>query len=182
MKNLFLSLTPLSLAATVLFTGLYHLSASKVILALAITCGTLLYHLAMRLFVGLTIHGIFRNRMNHTLWWFRQKAWEPKLYALLRVQKWKKHVPTFAPHTFQIEAHTTAELLGATCQAEVVHEVIMLLSFLPVVASVWFDELVVFLITSAVAALIDAVFVAVQRYNRPRMVHLAMRESKRSKK
>ena len=54
-----------------------------------------------------------------------------------------------------------------------VHETIAVLSFLPLVAVYWFGNFSVFLITSVLSALIDLMFVIMQRYNRPRVVRLA---------
>ena len=62
------------------------------------------------------------------------------------------------------------------CQAEIVHEVIIIFSFLPVLASYWFGSFAVFMITSIGAAAFDLMFVMIQRYNRPRIVKLAERE------
>lgn len=56
--------------------------------------------------------------------------------------------------------------------AELVHEIIVVLSFVPILASIPFGGLVVFVITSVLAACFDAIFIAIQRYNRPRIVKL----------
>ena len=52
------------------------------------------------------------------------------------------------------------------------HETIVVLSFVPIVAGVWFGEYPVFVITSALAAMLDLMFVMVQRYNRQRVIKL----------
>ncbi len=168
-----------SLAALCALGIAYAYIENAVMYALAITAGTVFYHFAMRLAVGYAIHGIFRNRMRGTLWWFRERAFEPALYRLLRVRRWKGRVPTYVPGFFAVSERTTDQLIGATCQAEVVHEVIMVLSFVPLLFIVWFGEPVVFVLTSVGAALLDAVFVMVQRFNRPRLVKLAEREARR---
>lgn len=68
-------------------------------------------------------------------------------------------------------------VIRATCQAEVVHEIIIIVSFIPVVFSLWVGALPVFIITSFFgAAVCDLVFVVLQRYNRPRLIRL--REAK----
>lgn len=57
------------------------------------------------------------------------------------------------------------------CQAELVHETIVVLSFVPIIPSVLvFGDLPVFIITSLAAAIIDVTFVIIQRYNRPRII------------
>lgn len=62
------------------------------------------------------------------------------------------------------------------CQAELVHEVNVILSFLPVVFSYWFGALAVFIVTSLLAALFDMIFVIMQRYNRPRILRLIQKK------
>lgn len=64
------------------------------------------------------------------------------------------------------------EIAQASCQAELVHEAIILLSFVPIVFSTWFGVTTVFIITSALAALFDMTFVIIQRYSRPRIIRL----------
>lgn len=87
-------------------------------------------------------------------------------------KKWKKWVPVFNPKDYDLKNNSIAEIIQVTCQAEVVHEIIMILSFVPVIFSVWFGAAEVFLITSCVAFLIDSIFVVLQRYNRPRLMRL----------
>lgn len=62
------------------------------------------------------------------------------------------------------------------CKAELVHETIALLSFLPVAAGIWFGAYPVFIITSVLAAMCDMMFVVMQRYNRQRVMKLVNRE------
>ena len=58
------------------------------------------------------------------------------------------------------------------CGAEIVHETIMVLSFLPLLVVSFFGALPVFLTTSVLASLYDGIFVMAQRYNRPRLVRI----------
>lgn len=104
--------------------------------------------------------------------WFREKSFEPKLYSMIQVKKWKKWLPSFNPQDFQIQKHSLPELIQITCQAEIVHEIIMALSFVPVLFSVCFGAIEVFFITSLLSFLFDGVFVIIQRYNRPRLTRL----------
>ena len=65
------------------------------------------------------------------------------------------------------------------CGAEIVHEVNVVVSFVPVVLSVIVPVLrstvLVFVLTSVAAAIFDMLFVIIQRYNRPRMLKLMRR-------
>ena len=150
----------------------YSLTNNHLWLSIAITSGTTFYHFAMRLSVGYIIDAKFHNRMDYTRKWFRQKSFEPELYKRIRVKKWKKRLPTFHPETFQLEKNSAADIIQATCQSEIVHEVIMVLSFVPVLLSVWLGSVEIFLITSVISFLFDGTFVILQRYNRPRLMRL----------
>ena len=172
MKKKMISATVLFLIGLLVSAWTYRLTGNGVLFSLAVTFGTAFYHFAVRLAVGLGIDARYHNRMDYTKKWFREKPFEPKLYEKMRVKRWKKHLPTFTPREFDLKSRSLEEVAQATCQAEVVHEVNMPLSFVPVLFSVWFGSLGVFLLTSCAAFLFDGIFVIMQRYNRPRLIRL----------
>ena len=153
----------------------YYFVRKSVLLTLEITFGTCFYHFAMRLIVGHGIDGIFHNKMNYNRWWFKERKFEMKFYNFLRVKKWKKLLPTYNPEYYDVRKHSVEEIIGVTCQAEIVHEVNMILSFVPVIFTIWFGSLAAFLITSSVAFCFDGIFVILQRFNRPRLRRLLKR-------
>ena len=132
----------------------------------------------MRLLVGLAYDVGRNNRADYCKPWFRQKTFEPKLYETLRVKSWKGKMPTYEGDLFDPRKHSWDEIAQAMCQAELVHETIAVLSFLPLFAVRRFGSFGVFLITSVLSALLDLMFVTMQRYNRPRVVRLAERQNK----
>lgn len=170
-KKMFLT-TIVSLVGMVASGAIYSFTGNRVIFSLAITFGTFFYHLAIRLAAGYLIDAKFHNHMDYTKGWFKERAFEPKLYKKLKVKKWKKRFPTFNPQDFQLENRSVEEIVQVTCQSEIVHEVNMGLSFVPVIFSVWFGSFAVFVITSLLACLYDSVFVIMQRFNRPRLMRL----------
>ena len=142
---------------------------------ITISVGVTLYHFAMRLAVGTVVDRIMKNRANHKNVWFREKRFENKLYKLLRVRRWQKYIPTYDPDTFDTSKRTIKEIIGATCQAEIVHEVIMAFSLLPIALIPFLGATAAFVITSVLSMLIDSAFVILQRYNRPRLVRVMTR-------
>lgn len=146
----------------------------------AITMGTFFYHFAMRMFVG-AAWCPFQKAIDPASPWFREKAWEAALYKRLRVKSWKHILPTYDPASFDITKHTPEELLVAMCHSERVHETIVLLSFVPLVGTIWFGAFPAFLITSLLSAAFDLSFVILQRYNRPRMTVLMKRQKRQSR-
>lgn len=171
-------ITIISFVLMLITAGLFHWFGSDIYLTLAITCGTITYHLGMRLLVGLLYNFGMRNRADYTKKWYQIHSWENKLYQFLHVKAWKDKMPTYNPEWYSIKKHTWNEIAQVMCQAELVHETNMVLSFLPLIAAKWFGAFSVFFITSAGGALLDCVFVIMQRYNRARIVKLALREKK----
>ena len=151
---------------------LYSLFSLPFILTVAITLGTASYHFIMRLLVGYSIHAILKNKINHKRWWFKEKRFEKGLYKFLKVKVWKGKMPTFSPRTFSLKDNSFEFILGASCQAEIVHEVIAVLSFLPIALIPIFNSPVAFILTSVLSAFFDLSFAVIQRYNRPRILSL----------
>lgn len=176
-KNMLL-ITLLSLAGLLLSGAVYYFTKNPVLFPFAVTSGTIFYHLAARLAVGGLVNAKYHNRMDHTKPWFAEKAFERKLYQLFRVRKWKRYLPTYTPENFDLARCGAEEIVQTTCQSEVVHEINMVLSFVPVVFTVWFGSFWVFLITSCAAFLFDGIFVVMQRYNRPRLLRLMKRQTR----
>lgn len=150
----------------------YCLTKNYILYSTAVTFGTAFYHFAMRLAAAYVIDTKFHNHIDTEKRWFQERSFEPKIYQLIRVRKWKKWFPALNPEDFLLERKSARDIIEATCQAEIVHEVIMVLSFIPVIFSVWFGDMEIFFITSCLSALLDGIFVIIQRYNRPRLMRL----------
>ena len=174
-KNLPLTLnivTALLLAATAFFIYLHAAAHTDLSLTLAITFATTTYHFAIRLLTGFVFQHTMKNRADLTRSWYQLRPFEQKLYRTLRVKTWKNKLPTYYSDLFDPSLHTLPEIAGAMCQAELVHEVIIPLSLLPILASHWFHAFPVFLLTSLAASLFDLLLVITQRYNRDRILRI----------
>lgn len=142
---------------------------------LLITFATTFYHFAMRLLVGWVFDRRMGNRADYGKAWYQPRDWEPRLYERLGVKRWKDKLPSYDPSLFDPKVHTWDEIAQAMCQAELVHETCAVLSFLPLLAAVWFGAFPVFFLTSLCGAALDLAFVVMQRYNRPRVVRIAQK-------
>ena len=160
----------LAVVTTVLI-GIYLHTSNGGVLAAAISCGTTCYHFAMRLLVGHLVPPV-----KGTSPWFRPRRWEAPLYRFLGVKNWKRRLPTYDPGQFSLKENTAQQVVRNMCSAEVVHEIIMLCSFLPLLAVPLFGAFWVFFITSLLSALFDSLFVMAQRYNRPRLERIAHKQ------
>ena len=156
--------------ATAVLAIAYRFFPTGFVLSAAITTGTTFYHFAMRLVVGSIVPSCIQKPMAHR--WFTQKRFEPRMYAFLRVKQWKDHMPTYDPASFSLRHNSLERIVYNSCVSEAVHAVIVLFSFVPILFSLWWDALPVFLITSILAALFDSCFIIMQRYNRPRLVRI----------
>lgn len=155
----------------VIAVGCFFLRDLGFFYSLGITALTFFTQIALR-FICAAIIGLFHFNYDYCNWWFREKKWERPLYKALDIKRLKKNVPTYNPEEFDFEKLSVEEILHNNCHAEVVHEFIAVMSYLPVLYSLRFGALPVFLATSVLASGFDLYFVAVQRYNRPRFVRL----------
>ena len=156
--------------STAALSVIYRCYPSDWLLSAAITVGTTFYHFAMRLIVGTIVPRCMKNPADNR--WFRQQSFETKLYKMLKVKQWKDHMPTYDPVSFSLQHNTPEQIVYNSCVSEAVHVVIVVFSFVPILFSQWWGALPVFLITSILAALFDSCFVMMQRYNRPRLLHI----------
>lgn len=166
----------LSILATACFTVLYRKTGSGLCFSLAITAGTIAYHFTMRLLVGEGFYTVMKNKADLTKKWYQVGKAEMKLYRKLKVKQWKDKMPTYNADWFDPSKHSWEEIAQTMCQAELVHETNAVLSLLPIAASVWFGSLGVFVITSVLGAMLDLLFVCMQRFNRARILKLAARK------
>ena len=172
MAKLMKAVALISTLLTIVCAVLYGTIGLEVLFTLMITFGTVAYHFLMRLLVGTVIDLLLKNHVDYRKRWFRVSTAELKLYKTLRVKQWKGKMATYDPGCFNPKIHSWDEIAQSSCQAELVHELIILFSFAPIFASIPFGALPVFLVTSVLAACYDALFVIMQRYNRPRILKM----------
>lgn len=179
-QNLFYGQLPQAalffMIGTVILTAFYEKTAYGPALSLAITFGTVSYHLVMRLLVGGAFQAVMQNRADLYKRWYRVGRREMAVYEALKVKRWKRRMPTYDNALFDPRLHTWDEVAQAMCQAELVHETIALLSFLPIAAGLRFGAYPVFIVTSVLSAGYDLLFVMMQRYNRQRIMVLLERK------
>lgn len=170
-KTPFFSLTLLSALLNIVFALLTYFTKSPVMLSLTVTTGTMFYHFIMRTFVGAFTPHSFK----YTQKWFKEKPFERDFYKLIKVKKWKKFMPTCNPQSLRADKNSLEDIANTMCRNEIIHETIMVLSFVPLLFTLYADSFTVFLITSVFACMFDALFVIMQRFNRPRIVKLISR-------
>ena len=162
----------ITLFLTICFYVLYKITDYRVLFPFIITFGTIAYHFIIRLIIGVLVDLIMNNKADYQKKWYQVSDFEMRLYRKINVKKWKNKMPTFNADTFDISKHSWDEIVQATCQSEIVHEIDIIFSFFPVLASIWFASFWVFLITSTLGAMFDLMFVIMQRFNRTRILKM----------
>lgn len=133
---------------------------------LFITFLTISYHFTMRLFVGESVTVICKNRSFKKL---KISKLEERLYRALKVKRWKKLIITAKPEQFDMKCNSMEALLHNMAQAELVHKIIVILSFVPIAFIIPFGAPAAFIITSLISSMIDIKYVIIQRFNRQRL-------------
>ncbi len=168
--------TIISAAACAAAAIVYAVFGISLFLTLAITSGTICYHLAMRLAVGAVGSAALNGNINLGNSMFRERGFEKKLYKKLNVKSWKRKMPTYNPEDFALGTHSLKEIAETMCVSELTHWTNVILSFVPILFSGVFGAFWVFVITSSAAAVFDLCFVIMQRYNRPRIMRIMKSE------
>ena len=166
-------ITLFSIGFAFLFFFLWKEGNSSLWFPFFLTFVTISYHFGMRLLVGAVFEGCVKRLFDPENAWFRSRKWERKLYCRLKVKRWKSWVPTYSPAQFSMQDHTVDEIVQAMCRAELIHEIIALLSYgslLFVLLSGDPADFWIFFSTAVAASGFECVFVVVQRFNRPRLL------------
>ena len=159
-------------AITLLLQLWYLFRPEGWLLTCIVSFATTAYHFVMRLAVGYLLPKLTNYHFDYRHSWFQPRKWESALYRKIHIRKWKGKLPTYAPSQFSLEDQSLYRVIQNMCGAELVHEIIMVLSFVPLLTVPFLGSFYVFLITSTLSALFDSIFVMAQRYNRPRLVHI----------
>lgn len=167
-KNISISLFFLMIFSVLLF----YITEFHIFLTLAITFGIFFYQITMRLIIGKVYNSKMKNQADYQKKHYQVGVHEQNFYKKLQIRKWKKFFPSYRPDLFNPKSHSWDEIVMATCQSEVIHETIFILSFLPIFLSIWFGDFFVFFLTSLLASIIDLSLVFIQRYNRARILRL----------
>ncbi len=135
----------------------------------------ILYHFGLRILFG-EVTKRFKIDYNHPF--YRQRAFEKRLYKILKVRKWKDKVLTFDPEAYDFKNRTLDQLATTMSKSELDHWINEVISVFSVLFIFVWGCPSAFLISAFVAMLFDAQFIVVQRYNRPIVLRLKARMEK----
>ncbi len=144
---------------------------NNIILWIGITAFTIMYHLWGRIIMG-NVSKLFKKHLSHKQLWFKEKRFEKELYKILKVKKWKKKALTYNPELFSLKDYSLQEIANTMCKVEIDHWINEIISLTTLLFACIWGEFWIFLITAIIAMIFDAQFIAIQRYNRPRIVRI----------
>ena len=137
-----------------------------------------MYHFGVRIIMG-NVSKLLKKHISYKQKWFKERKFEKKLYKILKVKNWKDKALTYNPESFSLENHSLDEIANTMAKSEVDHWINEAISVSTIFFSLIWGEFWIFLITALAAMIFDSQFIIIQRYNRPRIVKLIERKSKR---
>ena len=151
---------------------------NEIILWTGITAFTIMYHFWVRIIMG-NVSKLFKKYINYKQWWFKEKNFENSFYKFLRVKKWKGKALTYNPESFSLENHSLEEIANTMSKSEVDHWINEAISLSTLLFAILWGQFSIFLTTAIAAMIFDSQFIIIQRYNRPRIVRILEKESKK---
>ncbi len=151
------------------FLALFVRSKNEVMLVFGVIMLNAGYQVITRLLAGTICEGVFENGINSSAEWFNTSEAEERLYGFLGIKYLKRNLPKFERTDFSLTRQSIQDIIDTGCEIEVEHEVNILVSMLGMLLTVPFGQTWVFVLFAVGAVLYDLLFIAVQRYNRPRL-------------
>ena len=168
-----------AITAIVCFVLYYgNFNKNGTVLWTGITAFTIMYHFGVRIIMG-NASKLLKKHISYKQKWFKERKFEKKLYKILKVKNWKDKALTYNPESFSLENHSLDEIANTMAKSEVDHWINEAISVSTIFFSLIWGEFWIFLITALAAMIFDSQFIIIQRYNRPRIVKLIERKSKR---
>lgn len=168
-----------SMALMFVFLGLFVREKNDAFLVIGVLAMILSYHVTVRLVIEMACEAAMKNGVDPSAEWYETSEAELRFYKAVGMRRFKSRLPKLDETDFTLRKQSIEDIIDATCRVEVRHEVNMIASFLVLFFTIFFGQIWLFLITSIAAALVDFSFVAVQRYNRPRLVRVAKKQRQR---
>ena len=150
---------------------------SGVILWTGITAFKIMYHFWVIIIMG-NVSKLFKKHINYKQWWFKEKNFEKQLYKKLHVKKWKDKALTYNPELFSLKQHSLEEIVNTMVKSELDHWINEVISLSTLLFAIPWGQFWIFLITAIAAMIFDAQFIAIQRYNRPRVMKILEKENR----
>ncbi len=151
------------------FLALFVRSHNDAMLIIGVIMLNAAFQLITRLLVGSICEGVFENGINSSAEWFRTSSFEERFYGTMGIKYLKKNLPKFERTDFSLARKSVQDIIDAGCEIETEHEINIGVSLLGLLLALLFGNVWIFAVTAGAAVVYDLLFIAVQRYNRPRL-------------
>lgn len=168
--------TVLGVVGTMVTLPWYLITKDKVVYGFFMVFLTLAYEFVMRIILGIFL---IMPTYNVERKYFKANKLEMKIYNALKMKKWVTHAPTFNPDQYDATKLTLDEIIQNTVRNEISHSVYLVLTFVPIIWSIWMGYLPFNITQAFIVIWTDILLIAIQRFNRQRLVKLN-RRSKRA--
>lgn len=162
----------ISAVGTFLCVYAYRQTSNILALYICIILGTVAIHFLIMHISAPIVFLIFKKQFNYNSFWFTPKKFEKTLFKMLKIKRWKTKVPSYDGDEYSLKNHIIEDVIMNMCHAEVVHEVIFVASYLPIIGGVVISHWGMIILTSFIFSCCHLIFIMIQRYNRPRVVRL----------
>lgn len=169
MKKIIISCAAISLVLCLFCAEAYTFYPMDFLFSAAVTFGAVFFHICMRYAASIAADFYVRRTPCRPV---RLSRAEKDFCRMIHIKSVKKHAPTYDKTLFSLRLHKPCEVYSAMRSAMVGHALSILPSFVPVLFSPIFGGFWAFLITSFLAALLDAVLIIIQRYNMSRLCRM----------
>ena len=170
-----LSIMLFSIGGSILNWYIFNGTKREIFFNIAIVLGATAIHFFIMFLSAPIVFTIFRKRFNYSSAWFNQKSFEKSMYRVLRVKDWKSKVPAYDSREYSLKDHLPEEIIMNMCHAEVVHEVICVLSYIPILLGRVIGDYKILILTSMIFSCCHLPFIFIQRFNRPRIISVKNR-------
>lgn len=157
----------------VYYGGFYK---STAVLWCGIVAFVILYQFGLRLLTGQLNNRLEIDPMHP---WFKVKGFEKPIYKALKVKKWKKNVPTYNPELFVITERPLEDIAKSMAKVELDHWANVAISLSTLLFPLLWGKFWLFFIVAVLCILFDMQFIAIQRFNRPRVLRSLKRAEER---
>lgn len=168
-KNTLYIFSAIFIVLMFVFLALFVRSRNEVMLIIGIVMLNAGYQVITRLLVGSICEGIFENGVNSSSNWFKTSDFEGRFYGSMGIKYLKRALPKVERTDFSLRRQSIQDIIDTGCEIEAEHEMNIGVSMLGILIAIPFGHTWVFIVFAVAAVLYDLLFVAVQRYNRPRL-------------
>lgn len=136
----------------------------------------LLWNFEMRIIIG---PFVMMCHFNPDSKYFTTTKFDKKWHSFLKIKKWVTHAPTFNPKQYDMNNLTIDQIIQNTCKNEISHDLYFLITFVPILFSIYFGNYLMTIIIALIVCQNDVLLISVQRFTRDRLKKINKRNKRK---